>query len=508
MSSDSDLSLLSLDVPQKAQYVGGVGKDYIGGGQGLNVLRGALESCPDKTKLTTHFVGIVGDDDAAEILIECIKETVTHSDIIRQANIPTLSPDTITNRSRYFGSSLLLDGQLMEISKAYKYIFIPGSLLSVFEGVDTLLKYLYFLSNEVNEHNVNKLICMSFGGAEIIADHEDKLKAVIPFIDIVFGTEEEAREFGIIFFGDDKMSIRDIAAYIAGIGKVCNLRPRIVVFTLIDGSCLVATVGCIFEVPANESYGNTMESLVSWEDRQFTSGSNLGGINTTITDRNVNVRRMDYFIGGFLAILLSIENQFDHTRSLCGPRARVTKQSPKRSTSPTMSRPNTTKSEAKSIPGTANSRVTTSMTSKSSSSTAPSKKKGIIDPNRTWSRQEKSKFYHTHIFPPKKEKKSDEELEIDLTKPFIPTEKLKSSVATGVKSLTECVLGGQMAQMNANDLFSFNFKENFYGANTDIISEKSSGIDVDSMIRGDRSVSGCFVNTSSTSTTRSTVHTY
>ena len=95
-----------------------------------------------------------------------------------------------------------------------------------------------------------------------------------------------------------------------------------------------------------------------------------------------------------------------------------------------------------------------------------------------------------------------------MTKPFIPTEKLKSSVATGVKSLTECVLGGQMAQMNANDLFSFNFKENFYGANTDIISEKSSGIDVDSMIRGDRSVSGCFVNASSTSTTRSTVHTY
>ena len=473
----SALSILSLDVPQKAQYVGGIELDFIGGGQGLNVLRSAIASSPDNTNLITHFIGIVGDDDAAEVLTRCIKETVTHSEIIKQANIPTLSPDTITDRSRYFSSSLLLNGRLMEISKHYKYIFLPGFLLSVFEGVDTLLEYLYFLSSEVNEHNANKLICMSFGGAEIIIDHEDKLKAVMPFIDILFGTEEEAREFAIIFFGDDKMSVRDVAAHIAGIGKVSNLRPRIVVFTLIDGSCLVATVGCIFEVPANPSYGNTMESFVSWEDRQFTSSSNLGGINTTVTDRNVNVRRVDYFIGGFLAILLSIENQFDHTRSLCGPRARISTQSPKRSTSPvhnssSMSRPNTTKLESKSVPGTANSRATTSMTSMSSRSEASTKKAGIIDPNRTWSRQERSKFYHTCIFPPKKERSRDEDIEIDLGKPFKSIETLKSTVATGVKSLTECVLGGQMAQMNANDLFSFNFKENFYGANTDVIGLK------------------------------------
>ena len=493
MANASDSSILSLDVPQKAQYVGGIGKDFMGGGQGLNVLRGATESFPDNAKLVTHFIGIVGDDDAADILVQCIEETVTHSEIVRQANIPTLSPETIIDRSRYFSSSLLLDGQLMELSKAYKYIFIPGSLLGVFEGVDTLLKYLYFLSNEVNEHNANKLICMSFGGAEIIVDHEDKLKAVMPFIDILFGTEEEAREFGIVFFGDDKMSIRGIAAYIAGIGKVSNLRPRIVVFTLIDGSCLVATVGCIFEVPANESYGNTMESFLSWEDRQFTSSSNLGGVNTTITDRNVNVRRIDYFIGGFLAMLMSIENQFDHTRRQCGPRARVTKQSrsPERSPSPPMSRPNTIKSEAKSNRGSAYSRVPSSMTSRISSSKAPTKEAGVIDPNRTWSRQEKSKFYHTCIFPSKKEKKADDDEAMDLAKPFVSTEKLKSTVATGVKSLTECVLGGQMAQMNANDLFSFNFKENFYGANTDVVDQKNGSVGMDAMSRSGVSISGC-----------------
>ena len=457
------MSILSLDVPLKAQYVEGIGLDYIGGGQGLNVLRAAIESCPDNAQLKSHFIGIVGDDEAGETLLKCIQETVTHSEIIRQANISTLSPETITDRAKYFSSALLLDGQLMEITKEYKYIFIPGSLLSVFEGVDTILKYLYFLSSEVNEHDANKLICMSFGGTEIILDHEDKLKAVMPFIDILFGTEEEAKEFGIVFFGDDDMSVRDIAAYIAGIGKISYLRPRIVVITLINGGCLVATVGCIFEVPANVSYGNTMESFVSWEDRQFTSGSNLGGINTTVTDRNVNVRRIDYFIGGFIAILLSIENQFDYTRSLCGPRARVTKQeSLMPSGSPPLtsrvSRPATTTSEAKSIPGTAHS--------KRSIVKAPTKQAGIIDPNRKWSRQEKSKFYHTCIFPPKKNKQRDKDT--DAIESFMPPEKLKSTVATGVKALTECVLGGQMAQMSANDLFSFNFKENFYGANTDV----------------------------------------
>ena len=439
----NEFSICVLDIPLRVEYLpDGLSSSsrFIGGGHSIGVLKAAIESSPNAQQLHTTFVGIVGDDEAGEILQECIKGFVSSHWIEIQEDIRTLSKETIVDRSRFYSSVLLQGGKLRDMVAGNKCIFFPGTFLSVFEGIDVLLQLMYDLSEQVNVHGDNKCIAMSLGGPEIIHDHEDKLDAIMPFIDILFGTEEEAREYAQVYFGNEDKPIREVAAHIVSIGRIANLRPRIVVFTMADGGCMVATVGKIFQVPPNISFSTTLEAQIPWEERQFPRSSNLSGISTTVVGTNSNADRIDSFIGGFLAVLLSIEAQFDYTRSLCGPRATVSKAASK---SPSL--------------------LTTAQAKATTKSKLKVKKCGIIDPNRSWSKQEMAKFYHTCIFP--KERVEVSEVDRGGTEEKADSRQCRSStVITGVKSLTECVVAGQLAQCHANGVSSFNFNESFYGA--------------------------------------------
>ena len=376
-----------------------------------------MTSNPEIT-LKTCFVGLVGDDQHGRKLKAFIESITTESEIIIQKGVSTLTVSDTTQSPNYFCSSLLLEGRLFEITNKYNYIYLPCALLSAFEGIEVFLQLGYYLSDRIVVHGENMCICMSLS-SDLIRNHEDQLAAVLPFIDFLFGTEDDARAFAEVRFGEDR-STRDVASYIASIGKVANLRPRVVIFTAgLSNPTIVATIGKIFAVP-----------VMSDNFHQFKGSS------TTLTFN------MDAFAGGFISSLVSIESQFEHIVLLCGPRAKTSKTTLSALTSEG-------KQSVQSLVVHREKEIGTRKKTRESS---------VIDPRKVYTKQEIRDFYDSVICPKKK---------IVQAAPLMEegTSNLsESSICAGVKSITECVSGGHYAAMSASAVFSLNAMRSFYGA--------------------------------------------
>ena len=138
---------------------------------------------------------------------------------------------------------------------------------------------------------------------------------------------------------------------------------------------------------------------------------------------------------GFIASLISVEAHFSHTLSKCGPRATAAAKTP----------PNSPFLVKKSTPST-------------SSGTKLSKSGvSIVDSNKRYSKEELRAFYNKCIVPDRKLDKTNKEEDIDSKVTTL------ANICTGVKAVTECVVAGQFAAMQASEIFSLNFKESFYG---------------------------------------------
>ena len=171
--------------------------DVISGGSGLDCIVSARRTSPGDAAggaggpLNAYYLGLVGSDEIGERLQSFASSVSTDSTVIAQVGKTTCRKHDVEMSRRQFFCSALLDN-LLTIYDQYSVIYCPGSLLTSFEGIDVLLNMGYKLSDKITICGENKCICCSLCNREILHVYKDQLDAFMPFVDFLFGTEEQA----------------------------------------------------------------------------------------------------------------------------------------------------------------------------------------------------------------------------------------------------------------------------------------------------------------------------
>eukprot|EP01137_Pigoraptor_chileana_P025057 Opistho-2@93963 len=205
--------------------------EYIAGGATQNSIRVAqwMLQVPN----ATTYIGCIGNDEYGKIIRECAESDGVVTSYYVQDAIPTgTCACLITGKDRslvaYLGAANAYKIEHLShpdnwalVEKA-QYYYIAGFFLTV--SPDSIIK--------VAEHAAerNKMFCMNLSAPFICQFFQEPQLLALPYIDILFGNETEAREFAKKN-NIDSEDVATIALAVAALPKVNKNRDRMVVFT-------------------------------------------------------------------------------------------------------------------------------------------------------------------------------------------------------------------------------------------------------------------------------------
>eukprot|EP01012_Entosiphon_sulcatum_P068157 TRINITY_DN981_c0_g1_i1.p1 TRINITY_DN981_c0_g1~~TRINITY_DN981_c0_g1_i1.p1 ORF type:complete len:352 (+),score=76.78 TRINITY_DN981_c0_g1_i1:28-1056(+) len=214
---------------------------YIPGGATLNSIR--VANWMIQSPGHTTYVGSIGTDNFGDILKSKAEQDGVAMPVQRTAEKETGTCGVlVTGKERSLVANLAAANLFKEahlatpavqeaIQKAGIY-YSAGFFLTV--SVPSILQ----VAKHAAEHN--KIFCMNLSAPFITQVFGSQLAQCMPYVDILFGNEDEAREYGKANnLGTD--NIEAIAKHIVGLPKENAKRGRIVVFTHGRDPTLVVT---------------------------------------------------------------------------------------------------------------------------------------------------------------------------------------------------------------------------------------------------------------------------
>jgi len=229
--------------------------DYIAGGAAQNTARVAEWFLRQKA---TAYIGCIGKDNNGKIIKEVTEGAgvQTHYLVDEKENTGTCAV-LLTNKERSLVTNLgaancykIAHFQTPEIQSVVnhaQFFYSTGYFITV--STETLVA----MGKHANEHN--KPFLYNLSAPFVIQFFYDQLSSVLPYVDVIFSNEDEARVLGEkMGWGSD---VKVIAEKLAGWNKVNTKRNRMVVFTQGANPTVVFHEGKVTEyavppVPADE----------------------------------------------------------------------------------------------------------------------------------------------------------------------------------------------------------------------------------------------------------------
>eukprot|EP00465_Bigelowiella_longifila_P002498 CAMPEP_0185273034 /NCGR_PEP_ID=MMETSP1359-20130426/48643_1 /TAXON_ID=552665 /ORGANISM="Bigelowiella longifila, Strain CCMP242" /LENGTH=371 /DNA_ID=CAMNT_0027865525 /DNA_START=109 /DNA_END=1221 /DNA_ORIENTATION=- len=225
---------------------------YIAGGSTLNTLR--VAQWMFGSQRATSFIGSIGNDACAKKLISCVKEDGVEAHFQVEKDTPTgKCACLIVDKERSLVTDLqaakkyklehLKQSKILSVCSKARIIYISSFMLN--GNLDTVM----YLAKNCSQ----TIFCMNLSAPFIMAvPHlQGALKGVLPYIDVLFGNEVEAKAFSSMmrYKTDD---IEKIAALASSEKSVKAIeRTKMVIFTKGPECTVVAQDGDAvkYEVP-------------------------------------------------------------------------------------------------------------------------------------------------------------------------------------------------------------------------------------------------------------------
>lgn len=247
---------------------------YSPGGATQNTIRVAQWYLKEQD--ATTFVGCIGQDTFGDKLKACMKKEGIRTNYLVDPVVPTgVCAVLITGGNRSLVTRLdaaneykhthLISPAVWSLVTDASFYYIAGYFLTV--SPDSMI--------EIGEHAIkeNKCFSMNLSAPFLSQFFKDPMTKLLPYCDIVFGNEDEARAFSKDF-GLNSNDLGVIAQKIAAMPKKNSQRSRIVIFTQGADPTVVFKDGKVKEYPV---------IAITAEDIVDTNGAG------------------DAFVGGFLA---------------------------------------------------------------------------------------------------------------------------------------------------------------------------------------------------------------
>jgi len=205
--------------------------EYIAGGAAQNSARVAQWMLGSARK-SVAYIGCIGNDQNGTLLRNVTEESGVETHYLVDEKVPTgTCAVLITNKERCLTTNLgaancykkshMESEAIQAVVERAKFYYAAGYFLTV--SPDSL--------ELIGKHAAaqNKAVLFNLAAPFIIQFFWDKLTAILPYVDVVFSNEDEAKIFGEkAGYGTD---LKVIAEKLAGWEKVNSKRPRTVVFT-------------------------------------------------------------------------------------------------------------------------------------------------------------------------------------------------------------------------------------------------------------------------------------
>lgn len=201
------------------------------GGAAMNVIRCANFMLKGAHPNSCLYFGSIADDDRGKVLKSSLDdEKIEHDFSITDETYTGACAVVVVDNERSLCADLAactkyksahLDENIERI-KDYKIIYSTGFFIT--SNADALLK----VSEFANENNI--LFSFNLSATFLIAGCKDTYLAVLPYVDLVFGNEDECDVFGETHEVGSK-DRKEIAQYIAKLDKKNTSRVRTVIIT-------------------------------------------------------------------------------------------------------------------------------------------------------------------------------------------------------------------------------------------------------------------------------------
>lgn len=202
------------------------------GGATQNVMR-VFQWMLNKGPNTATFLGSICDDEYGKMLTESARSAGVNVHYHIDKDHPTgTCACLIVGKERTLIANLaaanhykvdhLLTDEMQTLMKKAKFYYISGFFLTV--SPESIMHVAKHAAEE------DKVFCMNISATFIPQFYKDQLVAAYPYMDYLFGNEDEARVFAKAM-GWDTEDVTEIAKLAAKYEKVNSKRPRTVVFT-------------------------------------------------------------------------------------------------------------------------------------------------------------------------------------------------------------------------------------------------------------------------------------
>jgi adenosine kinase len=224
--------------------------DYIAGGATQNVFRVFQWMMQTETPAAT-FLGCVGNDKFGHELKKSAEKDGLHVEYQVDEKTPTgTCAVLVVGKERSLIANLgaannyshehFKSEKIQSLFKKARFYYFSGFFLTV--QPQTMV--------EVGQHacEENKIFCLNLSAPFVIQFFKDKLEAVLPYTDYLFGNEEEAKIFAASQ-GWESVDVPDITAKASLLPKANGNRKRTVVFTQGPHNVCVGYDGKVHEIP-------------------------------------------------------------------------------------------------------------------------------------------------------------------------------------------------------------------------------------------------------------------
>eukprot|EP00996_Jenningsia_fusiforme_P000694 NODE_1627_length_1465_cov_63.043785_g1469_i0.p1 GENE.NODE_1627_length_1465_cov_63.043785_g1469_i0~~NODE_1627_length_1465_cov_63.043785_g1469_i0.p1 ORF type:complete len:341 (+),score=91.14 NODE_1627_length_1465_cov_63.043785_g1469_i0:76-1098(+) len=224
---------------------------YIPGGATLNSIRVADWMLQGKKEGSTYYVGCIGNDKFGDIMKEKSEQSGLVVPMMRTDKQPTgTCAVLITGKERSlvanlaaancFEESHMDTAAVQEAVKNASIYYISGFFLTV--SVPSILRVGKHAGEE------NKTFCMNLSAPFVIEFFGSQLHEALPYVDILFSNEDEARQFAKSN-NIESTDVKEIAQKVVSLPKINSKQGRIVVFTQGKDPTVVATAAGVTEYP-------------------------------------------------------------------------------------------------------------------------------------------------------------------------------------------------------------------------------------------------------------------
>jgi len=241
---------------QMAKIVGDLDKskiEYIPGGSAQNSLR--TLSWISKFPNVATFMGCTGKDENSEIMTQKAKEVGLSTAYQVDETTPTgTCAVLITGKDRSlvahlaaannFKNNHLDDPKNWAVVEKAEIYYISGFFFTVCpEAIQRVAKYS--LDN-------NRTLMLNLSAPFISQFFKDKVVDAFPYVDIVFGNDDEAKTFGKHVLNLETENVKEIAKAISKMTKLNEKRERVVIITQGSEPIVIVTGDEVKEIPVKK----------------------------------------------------------------------------------------------------------------------------------------------------------------------------------------------------------------------------------------------------------------